>query len=147
MSAVWMTPCPTRARWQAQTRPIEAEAAAIYAALFGGAVPAQVALRYEAAVASLPLEPSPERVEALWACPRRLAAVEYFLRLTRGKNGLSQRFQILFYLAEIEPDLFPRFARHRASWLGGLVELGQATLAAPVRFGQGLWWWSRGPGA
>jgi hypothetical protein len=147
MSVVSMSPCLAQTRGEPRARPLEVEAAAIYAALFGGAVPAQVVERYEAAVASLPLEPTPERAEALWACPRRLAAVEYFLRLTRGKNGLSQRFQVLFYLAEIEPELFPRFARDRGSWLGGLADLGGAALAAPLRFGQGLWWWRRGPGA
>jgi hypothetical protein len=147
MSAVSMSPCLAQPRWEPRTRPLEAEAAVIYAALFGGVVPAHVVERYEVAVASLPLEPTPERAEALWACPRQLAAVEYFLRLTRGKNGLSQRFQVVFYLAEIEPELFPRFARSRGSWLGGLADLGQAALAAPLRFGQGLWWWRRGPGA
>lgn len=145
MSAVCR--CLAQRAEEPRSRALETEAVAIYVALFGRAAPAHVVARYEAAVATLPLEPTPERAEALWACPQRLAALEYFLRLTRGKNGLSQRFQVLFYLAEVEPELFPRFARSRGSWLGGLADLGRAAITAPLRFGQGLWWWRRGPGA
>jgi hypothetical protein len=130
-----------------QAASARAQATAIYAALFADTVPTHIAERYEAALAVLPLEPQPEHLDSLWACPRGLAAAEYFLRLTRGRNGLSQRFQVLFYLAEIEPELFPRFVRRRASWLGGLVDLGRAGLSAPLFFWRGLCWWRRGRGA
>jgi len=126
-----------------QARDVRVEAAAIYAALFSVPVPEHVAQGYAAALAALPLEPSPVEAAALWASPRRLAAVEYFLRVTRGKNGLSQRFQVIFYLAELEQELFSRFARSRASWLGGVAELGRAGLSAPLALGLGFWWWRR----
>lgn len=136
-----------RAGREPRAREPRAEAAAIYAALFGGVVPERLAERYERAVVALPLEPDPVPAAPVWASPRRLAAVEYYLRLTRGKNGLTQRFQVLFYLAELERELFPRFARERPARLGALLDLGQAGLAAAVFFGRGLRWWRRGAGA
>jgi hypothetical protein len=119
-----------------------AEAAAIWAATFGGSVPERVAERYADALARLSLEANPIAGSELSRSPARLAAMEFFLRLSRPKNGLSQRFQVLFYLAEIEPELVSRFARERPSRLCGLAELGLATLASPLFFVAG-WWWRR----
>jgi hypothetical protein len=126
-----------------QARPVTAEAAAIYAALFDDPVPEHLADSYAAAVSTLPLEPCPVQDDAVWASPGRLSAVEYLLRVTRGKNGLSQRFQVIFYLAELEQSLFSRFARARPSWLGGMLDLGGAGVSVPFAFARGLWWWRR----
>jgi hypothetical protein len=120
-----------------------AEAAAIWAATFGGSVPERVAERYADALARLPLEANPIDAAGASRSPGRLAAIEFYLRLSRPKNGLSQRFHILFYLAEIEPQLVSRFARQRSSLLLALVDLGRATLMAPAFFVAGRWWWRR----
>jgi len=121
----------------------QVEAAAIWTALFGGNVPERVADRYAAAIARLPLEPNPIAGTELLRSPRRLAAVEFYLRLSQRKNGLSQRFHVLFYLAEIEPQLFPRFARERSSMFLACVDLILAVLAAPLVWLAGSWWWWR----
>lgn len=120
-----------------------AEAAAIWAATFGGSVPERVAERYADALARLPLEANPIAGFDVSRSPARLAAIELFLRLSRPKNGLSQRFHVLFYLAEIEPQLLSRFARDRPSRLLGVAELSLATLATPLFFVAGYWWWRR----
>jgi hypothetical protein len=120
-----------------------AEAAAIWAAAFGGSVPERVAERYAHALARLPLEVNPIEGTELLRFPGRLAAVEFYLRISRRRNGLTQRFHVLFYLAEIEPQLFSRFARARTSRLLALADLSVATLMAPLWFAAGRWWWRR----
>ncbi len=106
-------------------------------------MPARVAKEYAAALTKLPLEPCPVDDDEVWAVPSRLASVEYFLRLTRGRNGLTQRFAVVFYLAELEPGLFPRFARTNPSWLSGFVELGRAGLSSPLSLARGAFWFQR----
>lgn len=120
-----------------------AEAAAIWAATFGGSVPDRVAERYADALARLPLEADPVHGSDVWQFPARLAAVEFYLRLSRPRNGLSQRFHVLFYLAEIEPQLVSRFARQRASRLLALADLSRVALMTPLFFVAGRWWWRR----
>jgi hypothetical protein len=120
-----------------------AEAAAIWAATFGGSVPDRVAERYADALARLPLEENPIAASDLSRFPARLAAMEFYLRVSRPRNGLSQRFQVLFYLAEIEPQLLSRFARERPSRLLAFAELSLATLMAPLFFVAGRCSWRR----
>jgi len=120
-----------------------AEAAAIWAATFGGSVPERVAERYADALARLPLDANPIADSDLSRFPARLAATEFYLRISRPKNGLSQRFHVLFYLAEIEPRLVARFARERPSRLLAFAELSLATLMAPLFFVVGRWSWRR----
>jgi hypothetical protein len=119
------------------------EAAAIWAATFGGSVPERVAERYAEAIARLPLEANPIAASDLSRFPAMLAALEFYLRVSRPKNGLSQRFHVMFYLAEIEPQLVSRFARERPSRLLAFAELSVATLMAPLFFVAGRCSWRR----
>lgn len=115
------------------------EADIIHRALHGVSAPSLLCLDYQAALGVLPLLPNPVSGSWLMHRPRFLAGAEFALRLTRGRNGLTQRFHIIFYLSEVERTLQPRFSRLQIQRPGGFWDLFVAGFCGFCYLVLGLW--------
>jgi hypothetical protein len=111
----------------------------IYRAMFAREIPSRTLAAYCEAVGRLPLLPNPVAGMRLAVSPRRLADAEFALRLLRGRNGLTQRFHVMFYLAEIEPGVQRMFSRSARSRACGLLDGALAAVAAAPSLLCGWW--------
>lgn len=100
------------------------EAQTIHHALFPHqAVPVEIVQRYEAARARFfANDPYVRLVVFLLEHELDVEAVEYALRLRRGPNGLTRRFQVMLTLCEVRSAYDAAFVQRRpaafAAWAG-----------------------------
>ena len=67
----------------------------------------------------------------------RVPLLELALRRSRRRNALTQRFQVLCYLAEVRPDNFGRFVNERRRWPAGWLILGLHLLRSLYKLAKG----------
>jgi len=100
------------------------EAPHIYRALFGGEAPESLRSLYTAALESAPLASWPEiDVCCLAAKGADLEAIELALRRRAPRNALSQRFQVMTYLAEVRAEHYGTFINEESRFVRGILAL------------------------
>jgi len=118
----------------------QAEAEILHRILFGSDAPAEVKQRYALALETLPLAAAPQcDLAALSERQVDLEAMELALRRNNPSNFLTQRFRVLCYLVETQPDYFHRFVNDRPRFLAGAITLGLMTLRAAYKALKGRW--------
>jgi len=123
----------TREKWQA-------EAEILHRILFGSGAPAEVKQRYAVALETLPLAAAPQcDLAALSKRNVDLEAMELALRRNNPFNFLTQRFRVLCYLVEAQPDYFHRFVNDRPRFFTGALILGLKTLRSACLAVKGRW--------
>jgi len=106
-------------------RDLRAEANHLHRALFGGDAPEEVREQYASALQAAPLAEVPRcDLSRLIARGLDLEALELALRRRTRVNALSQRFQVLCYLAEARPEYYSRFVNESPRFLVGWLALG-----------------------
>lgn len=103
-----------------------AESDHLHRCLFGTPVPDELSALWLAADAHLAGEPGGAvAVDMGRIVTRKLdaEAIELWLRLTRGRNRLTQKMQAMCYLAELRPDHQSWWVGRRPSWLGASLVL------------------------
>jgi len=114
------------------------EANHIHRALFGHDAPEEVQRQYASALEALPPADWPRiDLERLIERGADLEALELALRRSRRRNALTQRFQVLCYLAEVRPDNFGRFVNERRRWPAGWLILGLHLLRSLYKLAKG----------
>ena len=114
------------------------EANHIHRALFGQDAPEEVHRQYASALEALPLTEWPRiDLERLIERGADLEALELALRRSRRRNALTQRFQVLCYLAEVRPDNFGRFVNERRRRPAGWLILGLHLLRSLYKLAKG----------
>jgi hypothetical protein len=94
--------------------------------------------QYASALEALPLADWPRiNLERLIERGTDLEALELALRRSRRRNALTQRFQVLCYLAEVRPDNFGRFVNERRRWSAGWLILGLHLLRSLYKLAKG----------
>jgi hypothetical protein len=117
---------------------VRVEANHIHRALFGQDAPEDVHQQYASALETLPLTDWPRiDLERLIERGADLEALELALRRSRRHNALTQRFQVLCYLAEVRPDNFGRFVNERRRWSAGWIILGLHLLRSLYKLAKG----------
>jgi hypothetical protein len=102
-----------------------AEARAIHRTLFGRDAPERLQQQYARAIAPSPLADWPRLdLERLLERGVDLEALELALRRSHRVNALTQRFHVVCYLAEAQPENFARFINERRHPLTGWLILG-----------------------
>ena len=114
------------------------EANHIHRTLFGHDAPDEVHRQYASALEALPLADWPRiNLDRLVERGTDLEALELALRRSRRRNALTQRFQVLCYLAEVRPDNFGRFVNERRRWWAGWLILGLHLLRSLYKLAKG----------
>ena len=114
------------------------EASHIYRALFGGEAPESLRRLYTAALESAPLAPWPQiDVCRLAAEGADLEAIELALRWQAPRNALSQRFQVMTYLAEVRAEHYGTFINEERRFVQGILTL-------TMHAGQSFYKWLKG---
>jgi len=117
---------------------LRVEANHIHRALFGHDAPDEVHRQYASALEALPLADWPRiNLERLIERGTDLEALELALRRSRRRNALTQRFQVLCYLAEVRSDNFGRFVNERRRWSAGWLILGLHLLRSLYKLAKG----------
>ena len=114
------------------------EANQIHRALFGHDAPDEVRRQYAGALEALPLADWP-RIDLGRFIERGddLEALELALRRSRRRNAVTQRFEVLCYLAEVQPDNFERFVNERRRRPAGWLILGLHVLRSLYKLAKG----------
>jgi hypothetical protein len=114
------------------------EASHIYRALFGGEAPESLRRLYTTALETSPLAPWPQiDVCRLAAEGADLEAIELALRWQEPRNALSQRFQVMTYLAEVRVEHYGTFINDERWFVRGI-------LALAMYVGQSFYKWLKG---
>ncbi len=117
---------------------LRVEANHIHRALFGHDAPDEVHRQYASALDALPLADWPRvNLERVIARGADLEALELALRRNRRRNALTQRFQVICYLAEVRPENFGRFVNERRRWSAGWLILGLHLLRSLYKLAKG----------
>jgi len=96
----------------------------IHRALFGEDAPEEVRQQYARALEQATLADRPRvDLDRLIAAGADLEALELALRRRHPRNPLTQRFQVMCYLAEVRPQNYPRFVNERPRALAGWLAL------------------------
>lgn len=122
--------------------PLEQEARFLYRCLFSAAAPDGLAVAYGRALAELlPGELEVRAVDVGRVVERRLdaEAIEFYLRTQGGPNSLTQRLHVLFYLAELRPEMFSRFTLDAPARGRAWAVLAWSGLWTPWRWVKGWW--------
>jgi hypothetical protein len=116
------------------------EAEILHCILFASGAPAEIKQRYALALETLPLAAVPQcDLAALAKRKVDLEAMELALRRTNPFNFLTQRFRVLCYLVEAQPDYFHRFVNDRPRFFTGALVLGLMTLRSACLAVKGRW--------
>lgn len=100
------------------------EANHIHCVLFGHDAPEDVRRQYASAIESAPVAASPRLdLDRLAARGVDLEALELAWRRRQACNALTQRFQVVCYLAEVRPENYGRFVTERRRFLAGSLAL------------------------
>jgi len=103
-----------------QDQTLRAEANYLHRTLFGHAAPEDLQSRYAAALATAPLAPVPRcDLARLIEHGVDFEALELALRRRTRVNALTQRFQVLCYLAEAQSEYYSRFVNESPHRLVG----------------------------
>lgn len=114
------------------------EASHIYRALFGGEAPESLRRLYNGALETGSLAPWPQiDVCRLAAEGADLEAIELALRWREPRNALSQRFQVMTYLAEVRVEHYRTFVNEERRFVRGTLTLAMYT-------GQSFYRWLKG---
>jgi hypothetical protein len=117
-----------------ETERLKSEADHVHRALFGTDAPEEVKRQYEAALRILPLDSMPNHdLIRLAEEGADLEAIEIALRRKNPSNALTQRFQVMCYLAEVRPAYFDRFVNRRRSFFTGVLSLGWFSLRSAYK--------------
>ena len=101
------------------------EADHIHRALFGRAAQGDLQRQYVSAMKDAPLAGAlPPALDKLMEAGVDLEALELALRRRQPRNALTQRFQVLCYLAEVQPANYGHFVTERRRFLVGSLTLG-----------------------
>jgi hypothetical protein len=123
---------------RSQADQLRVEANHIHRVLFGHDAPEEVLRQYASALEAPPLADWPRiNLERLIERGADLEALELALRRSRRRNALTQRFQVLCYLAEVRPDNFGRFVNERRRWPAGWLILGLHLLRSIYKLAKG----------
>jgi hypothetical protein len=123
---------------RSQTDRLRVEANHIHRALFGHDAPEEVQRQYASALEAAPLADWPPiNLERLIERGVDLEALELALRRSRRRNALTQRFQVLCYLAEVRPDNIGRFVNERCRRPAGWLILGLHLLRSLYKLAKG----------
>jgi len=123
---------------RSQADRLRVEANHIHRALFGHDAPEEVQRQYASALEAPPLADWPRvNLDRLIERGADLEALELALRRSRRRNALTQRFQVLCYLAEVRPDNFGRFVNERRRWSAGWLILGLHLLRSLYKLAKG----------
>ena len=104
---------------------IAREADLIHRILFGADASDGLKQRYADALESAP-DGAPALDASLFKANSDLEAIEFALRRKNPLNALTQRFRIVCYLAEAEPEYFARFVAERSQFSAGVGALLRA---------------------
>jgi len=125
---------------RSQADRLRVEANHIHRALFGHDAPEEVQRQYASALEAPPLADWPRvNLDRLIERGADLEALELAVRRSRRRNALTQRFQVLCYLAEVRPDNFERFVNERCRRPAGWLILGLHLLRSLYKLGKGRW--------
>ena len=123
---------------RSQADRLRVEANHIHRALFGHDAPEDVQRQYVSALAAPRLADWPRiDLEQLIERGADLEALELALRRSRRRNAVTQRFQVLCYLAEVRPDNFGRFVNERRRWPAAWLILGLHLLRSLYKLAKG----------
>jgi hypothetical protein len=121
-------------------RDLRTEANHLHRALFGRDAPAEVQDQYARALQTAPLAEVPRcDLTALIERGVDLEALELALRRRARVNALTQRFQVLCYLAEARPEYYSRFVNEPPRFLVGWLTLGLHTARSVYKLIKGQW--------
>ena len=118
------------------------EARYFHRALFGTAVPAEVVERYiEANLRCLPEQGGPEAVLCRSIVEERLdaEAIEFVLRLRRGRTLLTSKIQILSYLVEVRAAYYDRFFARESGRARAWLRLSKSCLQTAWKYAKGCY--------
>jgi len=116
------------------------EADHIHRALFGRAAPADLQRQYVSAMRDAPVAGAlPLALDMLMEAGVDLEALELALRRRQPRNALTQRFQVLCYLAEVQPANYGRFVTERRRFLAGSLTLGMHIVRSMYKLVKGMW--------
>src|SRR5439155_26599851 len=119
-------------------RDLRAEANHLHRALFGGDAPEEVREQYASALQAAPLAAVPGR-DLTRLIDRGIdrEALELALRRRTRANALTQRFQVLCYLAEARPEYYSRFVNESPRFLVGWLALALHTVRSVYKLIKG----------
>lgn len=106
------------------TEPLRREAQIIHRVLFACEAPDELADQYARALESATLSDWPP-IDIADAAARGadIEAIELAARRTNVRNAVTQRFQVVCYLAETRPERFASFVNDRPDFLRGMIAL------------------------
>jgi len=115
------------------------EADRIHRALFGRAAPADLQRQYVSAMRDAPVVGAFPPLDRLMEAGVDLEALELALRRRQPRNALTQRFQVLCYLGEVQPANYGRFVTERRRFLAGALTLGWHVVRSLFKLVKGRW--------
>jgi hypothetical protein len=116
------------------------EADHIHSALFGRAAPPDLQRQYASAMRDAPVGGAPPlALDRLMEAGVDLEALELALRRCQPRNALTQRFQVLCYLAEVQPANYDRFVTERRRFFAGSLTLGLHVVRSAYKLVKGRW--------
>jgi hypothetical protein len=115
------------------------EADHIHRALFGRAAPADLQRQYVSAMRDAPVVSAFPPLDRLMEADVDLEALELALRRRQPRNALTQRFQVVCYLAEVQPANYGRFVTERRRFLEGALTLGMHVVRSMFKLVKGRW--------
>jgi hypothetical protein len=115
------------------------EADHIHCALFGRAAPVDLQRQYVSAMRDAPVVSAFPLLDRLMEAGVDLEALELALRRRQPRNALTQRFQVLCYLAEVQPANYGRFVTERRRFLAGALTLGWHVVRSLLKLVKGRW--------
>jgi hypothetical protein len=119
---------------------LAAEARYFHRALFGTAVPAEVVERYiEANLRCLPEQVGPEAILCRRIVEEQLdaEAIEFVLRLRRGRTLLTSKIQILSYLVEVRAAYYDYFVARESGRARVWLHLAGSCMKTAWKYGKG----------
>ena len=119
---------------------LRADANYLHRALFGRDAPEEVQRQYARVLEAQPLADWPRLdLQRLVAHGVDLEALELALRQRRRPDALTQRFQVLCYLAEVRSENFGRFVTERRRLAAGWLSLTLHLLRSLYKLAKGRW--------
>jgi hypothetical protein len=115
------------------------EANAVHRALFGSDAPEDLRRQYAQVLATASVAAWPERLDLLHVVDRGgdLEAIELALRRIEPRNALTQRFQVVCYLAEARPEQFGTFVNERRRMIAGWASLAAHVVRSALKLLKG----------